>query len=248
MKSKRLCTGYQKKHAFILSKDMAAFGAGPETSRGVSHLPNESSSGPVFYSRWRIDQHDKPCPSTAKEDPHTAPKKASTPPPSLTISIPSRSVFRDQLVDLFLSNQFPTEIIERTRTVSKSRNWMLLVPELPTLTPALENAVLAICTARLGRQDGHEVLARQSLVLYTTGLRELHHAIRNPLSRSDTQNLAACVALIMYELAECPGGVGGGYLSHYNGAMSLLQLRGPDAVTSGLAHSVFHTLRMHSVS
>jgi hypothetical protein len=35
---------------------------------------------------------------------------------------------------------------------------------------------------------------------------------------------------------------------HYRGAMELLRMRGPVAHQSGLAHSVFQLLRLHSVS
>jgi hypothetical protein len=241
--STRLCTGYQRKHAFILSKDMVA--GEPESSKDLPRLIDEADSGTVLVSRWRIDQ-DKPSSSISKA--------SALPIQTFNTYIPapqdvsSRNAFREKLVSVFLDYHFPLEVIDCTRPAVKQRSWLLLVLDLPTLTPALDHAVLALCTARLGRDNDHQGLVHGSLSLYTSSLRELRRAVLDPVTRCDEQNIAACMALIMYELSECPGRMLEGYLSHYNGAMKLLQLRGADAHTSGLAHSVFQVLRMHSVS
>ncbi|KAF5654068.1 hypothetical protein F25303_1749 [Fusarium sp. NRRL 25303] len=107
----------------------------------------------------------------------------------------------------------------------------------------MEYAILALSTAAFERDGAFE---GQSLKLYTRGLYELQKAIDNPKTRLDDQTLAACVLLGMFEFAECPGRTVSAYMRHYQGAMALLQLRGPEQHISGLAHDMFQVLRMHT--
>ena len=241
--SNRLCTGYQRKHAFILSKDMVA--GDPESSEDSPRLNGEADSGTVLVARWRIDR-DNPSHPTSRAGAFPV-QVFDTYIPTLQ-EISPQNAFREKFVSMFLDHHLPLEDLGRTRPADKQRNWLLLALELPMLTPALEHAVLALCTARLGRDKDHPALVRQSLSLYTSSLRELRRAVLDPVTRCDEQNLAACMALIMYEVSKCPGRMMGGYLSHYDGAMKLLQLRGADAHSSVLAHSLFQALRPHSVS
>ncbi|KAF5982118.1 hypothetical protein FCOIX_3882 [Fusarium coicis] len=110
----------------------------------------------------------------------------------------------------------------------------------------MEYAILALSTATL-EQDGELGHGRgQSLKLYTRGLYELQRAIDDPKMRLDDQTLVACVLLGMFEFSECPGKTVNAYMRHYQGAMALLQLRGPEQHIGGLAHDVFQVLRMHT--
>ncbi|KAF5582353.1 hypothetical protein FPANT_8564 [Fusarium pseudoanthophilum] len=110
----------------------------------------------------------------------------------------------------------------------------------------MEYAVLALSTAVL-EQDGELGHGRgQSLKLYTRGLYELQRAIDDQKTRLDDQTLAACVLLGMFEFSECPGKTVSAYMRHYQGAMALLQFRGPEQHIGGLAHDVFQVLRMHT--
>ncbi|KAH8198849.1 hypothetical protein TruAng_006957 [Truncatella angustata] len=52
---------------------------------------------------------------------------------------------------------------------------------------------------------------------------------------------------MLYEISECPGGTPDAYSAHYNGTMKLIELRGPEAHKTGLAHSVFQSLRVHNM-
>ena len=107
---------------------------------------------------------------------------------------------------------------------------------------------MAFCTARISQRHGDAALERQSLSLYTKGLRALQRAIDSPASRPDEQNIAACMALIMYEFGACPGGGVAVYMQHYKGAMRLMEMRGPEAHSKGLALGVLQILRVHTVS
>lgn len=62
------------------------------------------------------------------------------------------------------------------------------------------------------------------------------------------ETLAACMALAMYEMMECPSGDKSGYMSHCNGLNTLVRLRGPNAHVEGLGHRVFLAFRVHAVS
>jgi hypothetical protein len=242
-KTNRLCSGYQRNNAFILSRDMKAEGL--SSSRDLPCLISEAGSGIVLFSRWSIDQ-DKPSHGVSKAN--NLPVQAINTYLPMLRDISPRNAFREKFASLFMDYHLPRELIDSARQAVERRNWLLLVLELPTLTPALENAVLALCTAQLGRYNGHQALVYESLSLYTSSLRELRLAVLNPTTRCEEQNIAACMALATYEVIECPGKTNKGYMSHYNGAMRLLQIRGPSAHISGLAHSVFEALRRHSVS
>jgi Fungal specific transcription factor domain len=214
----------------------------PESSERLPRLIEEADSGTVLVSRWRIDQ-DKPSRSIS----NTSAYPVQIYIPSLQ-DISPRNALREKLMGVFINHHLPLDAIDSTRLAVKQRHWLLLVLDLPTLTPALEHAVLALCTARLGRYNDLQALIHESLSLYTSSLPELRRAFLDPVTRCNEQNIAACMALAMYEISECPGRMFEGYMSHYNGAMKLLRLRGADAHTSGLAHSLFQSLRRHSVS
>ncbi|KAH8901651.1 hypothetical protein GQ53DRAFT_708006 [Thozetella sp. PMI_491] len=163
---------------------------------------------------------------------------------NLAKPVSARHGFRQQLLSLYLGQHLPDEIATRS---NQDRNWLLRVPDLESLTPALETAVLASCAARLGRQDGNADLLHKSIVLYDISLRELRMAIMHPALRHKDQTLAACLALTMYEFTEGATNGTAGYLAHYKGAMELLRYRGPQSHASGFAHSVLGALRMHSI-
>ncbi|KAF5537504.1 hypothetical protein FNAPI_11393 [Fusarium napiforme] len=110
----------------------------------------------------------------------------------------------------------------------------------------MEYAILALGTAALEQDSDFGHGRGQSLKLYTRGLYELQRAIDDPKTRLDDQTLAACVLLGMFEFSECPGRTVSAYMRHYQGAMALLQIRGPEQHIGGLAHDVFQVLRMHT--
>lgn len=156
----------------------------------------------------------------------------------------ARNTNRDQFLATFIDRQLPSCILASGH-LNDHRRWLLRLPDIAVLTPAMEYAILALSTAAFER-DG--ALEGQSLKLYTRGLYELQKAIDNSKTRLDDQTLAACVLLGMFEFAECPGRTVSAYMRHYQGAMALLQLRGPEQHMGGLAHDVFQVLRMHTVS
>lgn len=198
-----------------------------------------------MVSRWRADQN-KPCVSSS-----AATTLSQTMMVAKAMVLPqtvsSRNAFRNKFFSLFVESGL--SVINSVHFACGDRNdWMLQVIELPSMTEALENALLAVCTARLGRHADRFALVHESLDLYAKATSELRRDIRHTSRRKDEQCLAACLALLLYETLECPAGTSDGYQAHYWGNMELLQMRGARAHTSGLAHSTFQVLRLHSVS
>lgn len=166
---------------------------------------------------------------------------------ALPKAVSARNATRDQFLANFIDRQLPSCILSSGH-LNDHRKWLLRLPGIASLTPAMEYTILALSTAAL-EQDGELGYGRsQSLKLYTRGLYELQKAIDGPKTRLDDQTLVACVLLGMFEFTECPGRTVSAYMRHYQGAMALLQLRGPEQHIGGLAHDVFQVLRMHTVS
>ncbi|KAK9319480.1 hypothetical protein V1517DRAFT_310695 [Lipomyces orientalis] len=125
--------------------------------------------------------------------------------------------------------------------VAEGQKWFMVGPTSAFLmrTKALETASFAISAAALGRVYNDTTLTNESLKLYTQGLRELQNALWNPKLMYDDEILAACLSLSLYEVMECPGDAYSAYVSHCNGCMKLVEARGIDRHTSGLAHQLF---------
>ncbi|KAH7144321.1 hypothetical protein B0J13DRAFT_42182 [Dactylonectria estremocensis] len=240
IKSGRSCAGYQRSHAFILSQYAVA--TNTELSDTGFRLVDRNDPSPVLLSRWKRNLPDRSAiPSSRRR--HLNRNITS---PSPLVSMSPHNAFRDQLLHLFINGQYPSDVISHA-LVGPHRKWLLRLGSLPSLSPALEYTILAVCTAWLGRRDKHVDLERKSLTLYTTGLRKLQRAIDSPTTQHDEQTLTACMALCMYEFTNCPGRTIEAYINHYHGAMELLRLRGAKAHSQGLSHGVFQALRMHAI-
>lgn len=107
---------------------------------------------------------------------------------------------------------------------------------------------MALCMARLGRENNHLDFIRESLRLYTRGLYEMQKALWDPQLMYSDETLGACMALAMYELVECPAANRRAYASHQDGCAKLVELRGAEAHGSGLGHQIFLAFRRQSVS
>lgn len=232
-KSKRDCTGYHRQHAFILSRNMV-----PETnSRSPALTGCEGASGLVMLSRWRAGRNQPSTASTLLATAFALPQQ-----------IPTRNVFRDKFLSLIADMDFPISS-GLYRIFGARYNWHMHILHLSSLSPALENSLLALCTARLGRHMDRPELVQQSLELYTKGVALVRRNIFYRSTRDiDEQSPAACLSLLLYEAIECPGSTIDGYQAHYRGCLGLLQMRGAVAHISGLAHATLQVLRLHTVS
>jgi hypothetical protein len=167
---------------------------------------------------------------------------------SLAKDVPVRHAFRQQLLNEFIYSYLPDCASMSQRSVRKEEaSWLILVTELPELTTALDTSVLAMCTAKIGRLNNDPVLVKASLKLYVQGLWELQMALWDPKLMYKDETLAACMALWMYEVMECPAKTVTGWISHFDGCQRLVQLRGAEAHSTALGHRVFLAFRTTAV-
>lgn len=172
-------------------------------------------------------------------------KSCTTPDTHLSPAIAPHALYRHQLLNSFLCHYIPAS--QLAFGPPEERSWLVLLSELPTPTKALEISTLALCTAKLGRENDDPVFVKESLCLYTQGLCEMQKALWDPQLMYRDETLGACMALAMYELHECPAANRRAYASHQDGCAKLVELRGAEAHSSGLGHEIFLTFRRQSV-
>jgi hypothetical protein len=238
-----MCSGYQRERIFITKQSRSE-----ETLLYTSsQKPLRSADArPSFASREKND----PCPLTHNEQVTRASLARHTELPlSPAQDVSGRHAFRQQLLSEFIYSYMPDSTIVPLRPTRKDKgSWLVLVAELPELTTALETSVLAMSTAKLGRMNNDPGLVKASLKSYVQGLWELQKALWDPSLMYRDETLAACMALWMYEVMECPAGSVSGWISHFDGCQRLVQLRGAKAHSSVLGHQVFLAFRTTAVS
>lgn len=166
--------------------------------------------------------------------------------PSLN-DIHSHAAYRQQLLNEFLCCYIPIANQAVQQRLKEDVPWLLMLPQMSSMTKALELAILAVSTAKLGRVNDDPVMVNQSKRLYVIGLRELQRALWDPKLMFKDETLAACASLSVYEVLECPTESGKGWLSHQNGCARLIELRGADAHRFGISHELFRVFRISEV-
>jgi hypothetical protein len=168
---------------------------------------------------------------------------------SLGRHVSANTALRQQFHYIVLNDHLPAEILDKSRPKSVvPTDWLLQLQDVVIQSPALETSIAAFFAARVGRKKNDMNLVYYSRSMYGDGLERFQRALRNPQTRLSDETLAACIALLLYELTEHSVGTPSAYITHQRGAMMLLQLRGPDASASPLGHSLFVQLRAQSVS
>lgn len=235
LKSNRICAGYQRERIFILDPSIlnqdqaAALRLDPINDYSLASQAT-SEIVPFRFGKERVRTKQKR--STALQSQ-----------PNFGMDIDPSTSYRQQLLKAYVDYYVCPEQFE----AFGEKPWIRMLPELASPSRALEVSSMALCTAKLGRVHNDIRLVKESFKLYTDGLRELQLALWDSelMYRDDT--LAACMALAMYELVECPAKSKYGFVSHCNGCGRLIQLRGPEAHTSGLGHQVFLVYRIQGV-
>lgn len=188
-------------------------------------------------------------------------------------SIPMMPSLWQQLNHIFLTTYMPRQGLGTSgKPLYITGNWLLQLQGRPSTLPALQTAIAAFASAQIGRDHNDLSVVAQSVELYLRSLEHLRTAIADPATRLSDDTLAACLALGVYELTENrlakpsgrlvnhtptesrseasrqeePNGASA-YGKHMSGAMMLLKLRGPEANTTPLAHSLFLGLRRQIV-
>ena len=245
IKSNRMCGGYLRKHAFILCQETQALKPAPPQS-----ISEDSESGALMVARWTVDptKPTQPSQRTMKLEVASRSRQCQYRTSHLPSSLSSRHAGIQQILGIYLTDHLPAEALDERCPIVKQRHWLLQIQESLILTSALESSVLAVCLAKLGRKYDDKALVREALSMYTRGLSQLRHALRNPRSRCHDETLATCLALMQFESTECPARSVESCMAHYQGAMNLLLLRSPEAYASGLAHCMYQQLRIAPVS
>lgn len=170
--------------------------------------------------------------------------KVVAPTPRLGRMVDSYRPFQQQLLGEFMHAFVPNY---GTAAATENASWLQCVPGMVGSAPALEAALMALSTAQLGRAHDCMELVHESRRLYCVSLRELGKALKdkNRVYKDDT--LAACVALALYEVVECPAESDKGLVTHSDGCMRLIEARGPEAHTGDVGHLLFQSCRYSSV-
>lgn len=232
IKSKRICTGYQRDRIFINHSAGEREAAAPAVAVVMAPGPAvKATGGCITVGQMNHMQHSLSLASN---------REVYRP---MFQEVSPFAQHRQQLIGAFLSYHVP----EKKREAIEEKSWFTLLSQLPSPILALDSSMLAICTARLGRIHNDQALVQTSLRLYTEGLRELQKALYDPVLMYNDETLGACMGLATYEIMECPAGTKYAYASHRSGCAKLIQLRGVGAHTSGLGHQMFVSFRLQTI-
>lgn len=241
IKSKRECSGYDQDRTFILDQ---------RTRKQILKLETKELSPDTLLAK--TNSSADPTPSSPKElvqlQGSISTKNAYS--SIWTITSPSiRSVYRQQIISEFLHSFTPNNFIQESPTKDNiMKSWFTLLPSHSDFTTALEATVLAVCTAKLGRLNNDPALVHESLKFYIQGLWELQRALYTPELMYKDETAASCMALIFYEVMECPDQTIKAWKKHVDGCATLFELRGPKAYGSEFGHELFLTFRQMEVS
>ncbi|KAE8352207.1 hypothetical protein BDV28DRAFT_149242 [Aspergillus coremiiformis] len=238
-RSNRVCGGYQRDRVFVLVQPAAK-------KTHVFLKPTCIDQGFFAESTQNapeIRERLSPCVSPAAST-NTPANRATYPFPerSIASAIIQRRNETHNLVLAFLSHCLPAHQLSWT-----SRSWVSLLAELPSEVKALELSSAALAMSTLGRTFQDPTLVKESLNLYTQGLQHLQRALWNHNLMREDGTLAACMALSLYEVMECPEAGSYAYFSHCQGLIALVQARGVRAHSSGAGHQLFVGVRLPAI-
>lgn len=202
--------------------------AGTLPSKTTGKAPRDTTVALVWKSALNIPHYDK----------------VVAPTPRLGRMVDSYRPFQQQLLGEFMHAFIPNYA---TPTATEDASWLVCVPGMVGSAPALEAALMALSTSQLGRAHDCVELVHESRRLYCVSLRELGRALKDKDMVYRDETLAACVALSLYEVVECPAESDKGLVTHSDGCMRLIEARGPEAHTGDVAHLLFQSCRHSSV-
>ncbi|ETN40476.1 uncharacterized protein HMPREF1541_04753 [Cyphellophora europaea CBS 101466] len=222
VKSNRLCAGYQRERVFIVNQAVHPLSHTAQKVKPDSPETVDDQDMGITNPKLPIwkQKHRHPKPSTSRQ-------------------ISLIPAYRQQLLD----NYIRTTIPDVSHAGPGATWWVQSLAQLPSHTPVLATAILAVSLSKAASVHHDANLRLQSLEHYTTGLWELQKALWSPDEMYRDETLAACLLLAVYELIECPGGSRVGFISHQDGAARLVQLRGPEAHVDGFGHAMFLAYR-----
>lgn len=174
VRTKRKCGGYQRDAIFVVDQ---------VTGDSAADLLNRSY---IKTYRKPSASKDQSTSGSSDGDRNGKSRSLSLAPTGNTfapdIEISSPTAFRQQFFVQFLSTFVPDidQAAVRLKVKTEESTWLVLVPELPEVTRALDTSILALSTARLGRNNNDERLVVESRRLYGEGLKDLQRALYDP--------------------------------------------------------------------
>lgn len=184
----------------------AIFVVDQATGESTANLPERSyiktyrRAVPNIRTKKVIDNPRRKSPNGSST---TTASSSSTTECSPRIDVASPAVFRQQFFCQFLSwfSRDADLAAARPNISPDESTWLVLVPDLPDLTKALDTAILALSTVNFGRVNNDQNLILESRRIYGQGLKDLQRALWNPKLMYKDETLAACMALGIYEYA-----------------------------------------------
>lgn len=156
------------------------------------------------------------------------------------------SAYRQQILAEFIA-RYRSANDQSSGGKGETGSWLMSLPILPDYSKALESTMLAIATAKLGRVSRNEALRRESLKFYVNGLFELQKALWDPDSMYKDDTLGACMAMVMYEVIECPDETMAAWAAHMKGCARMFEMRGAEAYKSDFSYELFLPFRFIEV-
>ncbi|OQV07409.1 Fungal Zn2-Cys6 binuclear cluster domain-containing protein [Cladophialophora immunda] len=184
IKSNRTCTGYRKYPIFIAhqppkGEDSTRPGHGESTLDSTIHT-HDSQRTPVDFNGLTS--------SSSSNGNHLDPVQSII---RLGAQVNANPALRQRLLGQYLDNH----LSKNRLGPMQQRVWLIQIPKLPDLTPALEVSMMALAVAKLGEVYSDEGLIHESLKLYREALHEVQLALWDRDLMLHDQTLTACVAL-----------------------------------------------------
>ena len=237
-----MCTGYHRERIFV-----ALHGSAKESLKTSAQKHPSSTAAEPSSAYRKNDDASKAVPYGLSKRPSVACCTQIQQPLNQDVSV--RHAFRQQLISHYIYSHVPENWSVVQQPLQKARaSWLMLITELPEVPEALEASIIAMTSARIGRLNDDPTLVKASLKSYVQGLWELQKALWDPDLMYRDETLAACMALWIYEVMECPDETATGWISHFDGCQRLIKLRGAEAHATGLGHEVFVGYRTTAVS
>jgi hypothetical protein len=241
LKSKRLCTGYKRKLVYVISRDVKA-----DTLQLAS-----DDTAIQHHGRWRKTHKA----TAARDQKEAAPFQASSQDAddgicsTLGRLISDVPALRQQYHYLFNQVHLPFDMLgsNAQQRLGCRADFLVFLTGAAVNTQLLESCMFAFFAARVGRANGDTDLIQRSRSMYVSGLAQLQEALAHRRTRLSDETLAACLTLSFYELAEHTEGMQAAYMTHRQGALMLLKLRGPKGSETPLGHSLFLAMRSQMV-
>lgn len=168
-----------------------------------------------------------------------------TPSDSTSQASLQKSAFEVKYIDSFWEMLIPS-MSSASRT--SNRDWTRVIRDRYTSDGPFKNAMLALTLSRIGQCSGNDSVTRTGSVRYNGCLREISRTIQVQKNTCSDELIASCLVLSLYEIMCNPASPGTSWQSHMRGIVSFMQLRGPQAFISGLAHDLFVGARLQVVS